>query len=179
MFESRSLAIVTLALAIYPASAYTQTIQPPVDAAERRAAESSNVRVEVVLTDRIDAKTSTEERVEMVANERLTFLLADRHLGRLRRNLPGNNPAFNRNFEVDVTPTVFGSRIRLALTVNYQTVRDSAAGRTETQGIAETVQFVETATLFVESGKPTLVIDATGDPASRRVSVQATATIVK
>jgi hypothetical protein len=63
--------------------------------------------------------------------------------------------------------------------VNYQTVSDSSAGRDETQRIQQTVQFVETATLFVEPGKPTIVIDATGDPASRRVSVQATATIVK
>ena len=153
--------------------------QQQVEAAEKRAADAPNIRVEVVLTDRVEVKAATEERQEAVANERLTFLLADRQLGRLRRHLPNNVDAFNRNFAVDVTPTVLGGRIRLALTVDYQTLLDTNAAASSGKRPPESLEFTQTATLLVESGKPTVVIDATGTPTNRRVTVQATATIVR
>lgn len=133
--------------------------------------QSTNVRVEVLLTDKADGKT--------VAEERLTFLLADRASGSLRRSLPGKNSAWNRNFEVDAAPTIVGPRIKLGLTVNYQAPRNSAPQAEDSKEPPEMVQFVELVTSLVESGKPTVVIEAYGDPANRRVSVQATATILK
>ena len=132
--------------------------------------EPTNVRVEVLLTDKADGKT--------VAEERLTFLLADWEQGSLRRNLPGNEPAWSRNFEVDARPTIQGNRIKLALRVNYQAPRDPAPSP-DKKLIPEMLEFVQSVTSLVEPGKPTIMMDAYGDPANRRVSVQATATILK
>ena len=133
--------------------------------------EPTNIRVEVLLTDKADGKT--------VAEERLTLLLSDWQEGSLRRNLPGMMPGWNRNFEVDVRPMITGNRIQLRVKVNYQGPRDSAPPSQDTKAIPETVQFIESATALVDSGKPVMLIDAHGDPANRRVSVQATATILK
>jgi hypothetical protein len=167
-FRLLSLALISFVTIGATASLHAQAPQQQLDAVERRAVESANVRVEVVLTDKADTK--------IVSEERLIFLLADRQLGRLRRNLPGKMPFGDRNFEVDVTPTVLGHRVRLALTVNYQTRGGSGSTGEQDETM---VQFVETATSFVEPGKPTVIIEATGDPANRRVTVQATATIQK
>jgi hypothetical protein len=141
-----------------------------VEAAQRRP-QSTNVRVEVLLTDKADGKTVSEER--------LTLLLTDWQEGSLRRNLPGMMPGWNRNFEVDARPVIVGNRIELRLRVNYQGPRDAAPQTENTKAIPEMVEFTESTTALVESGKPTTLIDAYGDPPNRRVSVQATATIVK
>jgi hypothetical protein len=63
----------------------------------------------------------------------------------------------------------------LNLTVNYQ----AAEGPGSSKDGGDTVQFVETTTSVLESGKPTTVIETTGDPSNRRVTVQATATILR
>jgi hypothetical protein len=129
----------------------------------RPPAQAANIQMAIVLTDQIDGKTVVEEPVN--------FLLADRQLGRLRRRLPSN---VDKNFEVDVTPEIVGSRVKIAMTVSY-----NAQSATDARDQTHTTLFVETLTAFLDPGKPTTIVETNGDIATRRVTLKATATILK
>ncbi len=130
------------------------------------SAQVANIQLAIVLTDKIDGKTVAEEPVHL--------LLGDRQLGRLRRHLPANASFANKNFEVDVTPEIVGSRVRIAMTVNY-----NAASPDDNRDQTHTTQFVETVTTYLDVGKPTTIVETLGDAANRRVTLQVTATILK
>src|SRR5262245_15210632 len=72
------------------------------------SAQVANIQLAIVLTDKIESRTVAEEPVRL--------LLADRMLGRLRRRLPSNA---DRSFELDVTPEIVGSRVKISMTVSY------------------------------------------------------------
>ena len=146
-----------------PAESQPASAATPARDAPRLPAQAANIQLAIVLTDQIDGKTVTEEPVHI--------LLADRQLGRLRRRLPAN---MDKNLEVDVTPEIVGSRVRIAMTVSY-----NGASATETHDPNRTTQFVETLTAFLDSGKPVTIVDIRGDSANRRVTLQVTATINK
>jgi hypothetical protein len=139
---------------------------PAAAPASPRAAQAANIQVALLLTDKVDNKTVAEEPVH--------FLLADRQLGRLRRHLPANASFANKNFEVDVTPEIVGARVRIAMTVSY-----NAGNPDDARDATHATQFVETVSTFLDSGKPTTIVETAGDTANRRVTLQVTATIVK
>ncbi len=140
--------------------------QPAAPAVRLMSAQAANIQLAIVLSDKVDGKT--------VAEEPIRILLADRQLGRLRRHLPANASFANKNFELDVTPEILGSRVRVSMTVNY-----SAGSVDEPHDQIHTTQFVETVTAFLDPGKPTTIVEIAGDTANRRVSLQVTATILK
>jgi hypothetical protein len=146
-----------------PKSAEAQPAAAPTRDAPRPPAQAANIQLAILLTDQIDGKTVAEEPVQL--------LLADRQLGRLRRRQPAN---VDKNFEVDVTPEIVGSRVRVAMTVSYNST--SAA---EPRDQAHTTLFVETFTTFLDVGKPSNIVELHGDTANRRVTLQVTATIIK
>jgi hypothetical protein len=147
-------------------SAQTQSTQSQPSQSRPPSAQSANIHLAILLTDTIDGKT--------VAHEPLNFVLADRQLGRLRRHLPAKTPFANRNFEIDVTPEIVGSRVRVSLTLNYNTGNPE-----DTPDQTGPTQFVEVATAFLDTGKPTPIVEANGDTPNRRVTLQLTATIQK
>ena len=148
--------------------AEAQPAAAPLPAAPRSPAQVANIQLAIVLTDKIDGKTVTEEPVHI--------LLGDRMLGRLRRHLPASASFANKNFEVDVTPEIMsGGRIKVSMTVNYNAASPTDDAKDQTH----TTQFVETVTNYLEPGKPTTVIETLGDSANRHVTVQVTATILK
>lgn len=146
-----------------PKPAEAQPAPAPPRDAPRPPAQAANIQLAILLTDQLDGKTVVEEPVHI--------LLADRQLGRLRRRLPSN---IDRTFEVDATPEIVGSRVRVAMTVSY-----NSQSSTETHDPNHTTQFVETLTVFLDPGKPTTVVETHGDTANRRVTLQVTATIIK
>jgi hypothetical protein len=136
-----------------------------------------NIRIELLLTDSIEAK--------VIAEEKLNTVLADRQLGRVRRRngppagfmmTPGQEQRVtNRIFEVDITPEIVDQKVKLTVTLNYMAPA-GAAGEDE----KTTVSFVENVSSFLESGKAMTIIEAKGDPVgNRRVVVQTTATILR
>jgi hypothetical protein len=148
-----------------PAEAQPAPAPPPV-APRSASAQAANIALAIVLTDKIDGKTVAEEPVH--------FLLADRQLGRLRRHLPASASFANKNFEVDVTPEIVGSRVRISMTVSY-----NAGSPDDAHDQTHTTQFVETITTYLDVGKPTTIAETAGDTANRRVALQVTATIIK
>jgi hypothetical protein len=169
------LAATVLLAAACPVALWAQETAPkpaeaqpaPAPASPRSSsAQAANIQLAIVLTDKIDGKTVAEEPVRL--------LLADRQLGRLRRHLPANASFANKNFEVDVTPEIVGSRVRISMTVNY-----NAGSADDTRDQTHTTQFVETVTTYLDVGKPTTIVETPGDTANRRVTLQVTATIIK
>ena len=150
-----------------PAPKPAEAQPAPAPASPRSSsAQAANIQLAILLTDKIDGKTVAEEPVH--------FLLADRQLGRLRRHLPANAAFANKNFEVDVTPEIVGSRVRISMTVNY-----NAGSPDDTRDSTHTTQFVETVTSYLDVGKPATIVETSGDTANRHVTLQVTATILK
>ena len=129
--------------------------------------QTVNLRIEVLLTDKADAKT--------IAEERLTILLANETEGRVRRDLPDKVPSSNRALQVDMRASVAGDRIKLFLTLQY----NAPLSADKTGVDSESIGFVQMASSFLDPGKPTVMIDAVGGPGNRRVTVQATATVIR
>lgn len=150
-----------------PGAVRAQTAQAAQVKIEAARPQAANIRIEVLLTDKAEGKIVTEER--------LTMLLADLAEGRLRRSLPARVEHANRELQVDLKANVVGDRIRLALTLQYNAPLSPNASGNE----ADSIGFIQMATSFLEPGKPTVMIDASGGPGNRRVAVQATATIVR
>jgi hypothetical protein len=147
-----------------PQPAEAQPAPAPAPASPRSLpAQAANIQLAIVVTDKIDGKTVAEEPVHL--------LLADRMPGRLRRRLQTN---VGKSFEVDVTPEIVGSRVKIVMTVNY-----NAGSPDETRDQTHLTQFVETVTTYLDVGKPTTIVEIPGDTANRRVTLQVTATILK
>lgn len=149
----------------------TPSAKPATDEpAPVRRGQPVNIRIELLLTDSVEGK--------VIAEERFNTLLADRQLGRVRRQdvmSLGTIKLNNQRFEVDVLPEIVGDRLMLVVTLTYS----APAGPTGTDETAG-VTFVENVSAFFDSGKPLTIIEAKGDPVgNRRVVVQATATILK
>ena len=168
------LAATVLLAAVCPVGLWAQETAPkpaeaqpaPAPAPSRlQSAPAANIQLAVVLTDKIDGKTIKEEPVHL--------LLADRMLGRLRRRLPS---IIDKSFELDVTPEIVGSRVKISMTVNYSAV---SSDDTSSRDPSHTMNFVETVATLLDVGKPTTVVDIAGDAANRRVTLQVTATILK
>jgi hypothetical protein len=109
-----------------------------------------------------------------VSEEPVHMLLADRMLGRLRRHLPANAALGSKSLEVDVTPEIVGPRVKISMTVNY-----NSGSPDETRDKIAPTQFVETISTYLDVGKPTTIVETAGDTANRRVTLQVTATINK
>lgn len=135
---------------------------PPPPSPQPPPGQPVNIRIELVLSDTVEGKT--------IANEIFTSLLADGQVGKMRRFNSDNT----RAFEVDVRPLMVGSRVQLTLTMNYR----APGGPTgEDKSL---LSFTQNIASFLENGKPLTVIESKGDPvSSRRIAVQATATIMK
>jgi hypothetical protein len=138
----------------------------PAPASPRPSAQVANIQLAITLTDKVDGKTVSEEPVHM--------LLADRMLGRLRRHLPANAALGSKSLEVDVTPEIVGPRVKISMTVNY-----NSGSPDETRDKIAPTQFVETISTYLDVGKPTTIVETAGDTANRRVTLQVTATINK
>jgi hypothetical protein len=160
----RQLALAALLLLCAIESAGAQNVPTKVEVARPQPA---NIRVEVLLADKVEGKT--------IAEERLTMLLANETEGRLRRDLPDKLPSANRALQVDLRANLAGDRVKLFLTLQYNAPLSPEAGGAQ----VESIGFVQMASSFLDPGKPTVMIDAVGGPGNRRVTVQATATIVR
>jgi hypothetical protein len=166
----QGLAGVVLLVAVCPVALWAQeAASKPAEAQSAPAsprptsAQAANIQLAIVLTDKIEGKTVAEEPVRL--------LLADRMLGRLRRRLLSNA---DRSFEVDVTPEIVGSRVKISMTVNY-----NAGNPDDARDQTHTTQFVETVSTYLDLGKPTTIVEIPGDSANRHVTLLVTATILK
>ena len=157
-----------------PAAAPATAPRVPAEKVEKRVGQATSIRVELQLTDRNDVK--------VIAEEKLNALLADLELARVRRRNGGTagqsatgGAAAHRAFEIDLTPEIVGEKIKVTMMLSYMAPA-GAAGDDDKVAVA----LSENLTAFLENGKPTTLIESTGDHGTaRRVLVQATATIVR
>lgn len=153
---------------------------PPPPAPPPPPGQPLNIRIDLTLTDSVDGK--------VIAEEKFNTLLADRQLGRARRrNGPpagvGGFLPTTQVFEVDVTPEIVSQKsgippvptVKVMMTINYMAPAGPTGGDEKS-----VVTFVQNVSSFLESGKPTTIMESKADPSSnRRVAVQVTATIMK
>ena len=127
----------------------------------------TNVQVELTVTDSMPSASPQKKTVSMV--------VVDSRMGRIRsiREHNASGPTGAAVLNVDATPTIMGSQIRLQLTLEYSPALSGDATAARLAHINEMV------TLMLQSGKPTLVSHTSDPSADRKVSVEVTATILK
>ncbi len=126
---------------------------------QRTAAQSTNIRIDITITDqRMDAAA---------APKTVTLVVADRELGRIRTG--ANNLMLN----VDARPTIVrDGRVSTNVTLEYRPRREEVE-RTDPASLSESL------TAILEDGKP-LVVSQSPDPSTdRKVKVELKATILK
>jgi glucose/arabinose dehydrogenase len=122
---------------------------------------SSNIRVELTISDSTGSATPQKKTVSMT--------IADRRMGRIRSISRKASGILN----IDATPTIAeGNRVYLQLTLEY--LPDQAG-----EASADIAVINEMVSVVLDNGKP-MVISQGADPASdRRVTVEVNATILK
>jgi hypothetical protein len=134
-----------------------------------------NVRLELVITDQTGVGQPLKKAV--------TMLVADRGTGRVRSGgqvyRPGTEEAPGSQY-VPVTLnadaallSLRGDRVRLRITVEYQ---PAGIGGLAANRISELNQTVE---VILVSGKSTMIVESADPISDRKVSLSATATIVR
>jgi hypothetical protein len=124
------------------------------------AVEPVNIRYEVVVFDKGGDQPTRKVVTILAAVGELSMVRAD------RSESYGGNP-----LGVDVTPSsIRGGKIMTKVGISYvplPSVKESA------------LQISQNTTLWMESGKPTVISEATDPISDRRIIVEVTATILK
>jgi hypothetical protein len=130
----------------------------------------TNVRLELTITD----QTGTGQPVKKV----MSLLLAERGNGRVRSQSVVEEAGSHSSYVVQLNADAFiqrieGDRVRTGITVEYAPV--SAEGQSMQRGspLNQTVDVVLT------SGKPLTIVEASDPRSDRKVTLEATATIVR
>jgi hypothetical protein len=139
-----------------------------------RATPLVNVRVDVKIIDERAGQPATTKVVSMT--------VADRQNGWFRSNAeePGRPPdpippAFRQvPLNVDASPFVDGSRIRLTLGLEYNSIDLSAQAKPYPK-----LEIKQRLNLVLEDGKPMRVAQSADPVSDRRVSLEVTATILR
>ncbi len=135
--------------------------QTPRPAARSSDTVMQNVRVEISLTDTLTGDSAAKKTV--------TMLLMDGNAGSIRSQGPGN-VTLNLDAQPHVRPDG-----RVALMLSLQYLPDT--GGSGTNRLPANV--IESMTVLVTDGQPTLISQSADPRSDRKVTVEATATIVK
>lgn len=138
-------------------------------------ASLSNIRLELTITD----QSAAGQPVKKV----ITLLLAERGNGRVRsggevyragtENAPGSQYVpVTLNADANVG-SVEGDRVRVFITVEYM---PATSALTSAHRVSQLNQSVD---VVLSSGKPTLIVESADPTSDRKVTLHATATIVR
>ena len=132
----------------------------------------TNVRLDLTITDQTTANASPIKKV-------ISMLLADGGGGRVRSNgtvYPNTQtPPYQVSLNADAgIRRVEGDRIRIEVTVEYSPVGPEGAGEGRRGSPLN-----QTVTVVLTSGKPTVIVQAADPLTDRKVTLEATATIVR
>jgi hypothetical protein len=161
-----------------PAPAVPVAVTPPPQtkvAPEAPPRQNVNVRVEL---------TITEQRAKALGaspNRKLVTIIAADGFRNAIRSTEKFYPPVDIPLNVDVTPTIVGDRIRVALNLEYDfpmnEPKKGADGQFERTILGSQIR--ETLVMVLENGKP-LIVSQSADPVSdRQVTVEVRATILK
>lgn len=131
----------------------------------------TNVRLDLTITDQTTANATPIKKV-------ISMLLAERGSGRVRSNsvveVPGG-PAYQVVLNADANVSrIEGERIRIGVTVEYAPAApDAAKAGSRGSPLNQTVEVV------LANGKPTVIVQSSDPLTDRKVTLEATATIVR
>jgi hypothetical protein len=174
-----------LAAVLMATTLLAQESQPrPSPKAADKAAPAPNPKPEKppstpLVNVRVDVKIIDERSGQPATTKAVSVTVADRQNGWFRSSAEargGNEPPGFRQvpLNVDASPFIEGSRIRLGLGVEYNSIDSSAEAKQYPK-----LEIKQRLSLVLEDGK-TMRVAQSADPLSdRRVSLEVTATIVR
>jgi hypothetical protein len=145
----------------------------------RRENQSTNIRVEVTVTDERPSAPRVTKTVSVVTGDGLNGSVRSQ-----TNYVPdGAGPGF-APFNVDAAPTILADgKVFTRLTVQYDVVPPAAPKQAEGTRLPDVrllgTSIRDSVTLVLESGKPIVAIQSTDPVSDRKVSVEVKATILK
>lgn len=169
---------IMMALALTAAPAIAQQAQPPAPQAAFQPATSvsmANVRLELEITDQTAPNAAPIKKV-------VSMLLAERGNGRVRSQgtaypSPASQtaPPYTVSLNADAhISRIEGDRIRVDVTVEYSPVGSEGSGE-----VRRGSPLSQTVTVVLANGKPTIIVQAADPLTDRKVTLEATATILR
>lgn len=164
-----------------PAGTVTRSDKPGGTLVERRAAkpdEFTNVRLDLTITD----KTGEGQPVKKT----VTLLLASGGEGRVRssgmvfRPMPNTNSLSPIEVTLNADARIFeigGDKLRAMVTVEYAPSTDTAASGVVPDQRGSTLN--QSVLVILTSGKPAVIVESSDPLSDRKVTLEATATILR
>jgi hypothetical protein len=147
---------------------------PPSTPAPRRENQSTNVRVEVTVTDQRPGAAAVTKTVSIVTGDGLNGSVRSQ----TGYNSSGNAPGGNAPFNVDTWPVILADgKIHTRLIVQYDVVPPPGPGQDGVRLFGTSIR--ESVALILESGKPMVAVQSTDPVSDRKVSVEVKATVLK
>jgi hypothetical protein len=147
----------------------------------RRENQSTNVRVDVTVTDQRPGAPVLTKTVTVMIGDGLNGQVRSQTTYQAANSGPGNAP-----FNVDALPVILADgKINLRLIVQYDVVPPPASGTSCQPGApCESVRLMGTSirdsvSLILETGKPLVAVQSSDPVSDRKVSVEVKATILK
>jgi hypothetical protein len=146
---------------------------PPSTPAPRRENQSTNVRIEVTVTDQRPGAAPVTKTVSIVTGDGLN--------GSVRSQTPYSSGAVasgSAPFNVDAWPIILADgKIHTRLTVQYDVVPPPGPTQDGVRVLGTSIR--NSVALILETGKPMVAIQSTDPVSDRKVSVEVKATILK
>lgn len=134
------------------------------------AVSMTNVRLDLTITDQTTANAAPIKKV-------ISMLLAERGNGKVRSsgmvNSPGPGYIVTLNADAYIS-RIEGDRIRVDVTVEYAPVGPEGEGEGRRGSPLN-----QTVTVVLTNGKPTVIVQAADPLTDRKVTLEATATIIR
>ena len=156
-----------------------KTTPKPAAAPQARPAKESPPRPGQLANIRIDVRITDERGGQPAMTKTVSFTVADRRSGFIRSSAEAPFGSKTENLRsipmnVDATPVIEGSRIRLDLGLEYNFVDTSGEAKQYPK-----IEIRDRLPLVLEDGKPLRVAQSADPLSDRRVSVEVTATILR
>jgi len=140
----------------------------------RRENQSTNVRIEVTVTDQRPGAAAVTKAVSIVTGDGLNGSVRSQTAYNSSGNVPGGNAPFN----VDAWPIIMADgKIHTRLTVQYDVVPPPGPSQDGVRLLGTSIR--ESVALILESGKPIVAVQSNDPVSDRKVSLEVKATILR
>src|SRR5262245_25327039 len=138
---------------------------PPSGPTPRRENQSTNIRVEVTVTDQRPGTAALTKTVSVVTGDGLNGSVRSQ-----TNYLPSGAGPGTAPFNVDAVPTILtDGKVHVRLTVQYDVVPPPGPTQDAVRLLGTTIR--DSVTLVLESGKPIVAVQSTDPVSDRKVSV--------
>ena len=166
----------TMLMAQEPASKPAPKASPrPAAAPEKPEARPQPARPGQLANVRIDVKITDERTGQAPQSKTLSLTVADRNDGYVRASANASGVG-TIPLNVDASPVIEASHIRLGLTLLYGSVDAAATGEARQNSRRD---FQQRLGLVLDDGKPLRVADSADPLGDRHISLEVTATILR